>query len=314
MEQALRIVFAGTPDFAARPLSGLLARGWPPVAVYTQPDRPAGRGRQQNISPVKQVALEAGLPVYQPQSLRDPEAVLELKALQPDLLVVVAYGLILPPDILAIPRLGCINVHASLLPRWRGTAPIQRAIQAGDTVSGVTLMLMEEGLDTGPMISTASTPITEQTTGGELHDVLAQLGSDLLVQFLPQAESASAAARPQPEEGVSYAAKLSKSEARLDWQQTAAHLARTIRAFNPWPVCWFDWQGQAIRVWAASAAAGPEATPGKVRQPTSERVQIATAEGWLELLEIQPAGRKRMAVQDWLRGGGQHFADSGVLA
>ncbi len=314
MAQALRIVFAGTPDFAARPLNGLIDQGWSPAAVYSQPDRPAGRGRKATASPVKQRALDAGIPVYQPTSLRDPEALAQLQALQPDLLIVIAYGLILPAEVLALPRLGCVNVHASLLPRWRGAAPIQRAIQAGDSESGVTLMLMDEGLDTGPMIRTARTPIESHTTGGQLHDELADLGQQLLLSFLPNAAAEIAAARPQPEAGVTYADKLSKAEARLDWQQPTAQLVRTIHAFNPWPVCWFDWQGQPVRVWAATHDTGATATPGTVHQPASGRACVATADGWLELLEVQPAGRKRMRVTDWLRGGGQEFVDGEVLS
>lgn len=315
MTSPLRIVFAGTPDFAAQPLRALIQHHWAPIAVYTQPDRAAGRGRQPSLSPVKQVALEHGLPVHQPHSFRqDPEAVATLAGLQPDLLIVIAYGLLLPGDVLNIPRLGCVNVHASLLPRWRGAAPIQRAIEAGDTQSGVTLMQMDVGLDTGPMISKRSLTLDDQVTGGSLHDALAALGTEQLLAFLPNAETALQQAEPQPEQGVTYARKLSKHEARLDWRLTAAHLARQVRAFNPWPVSWFEFNSQPVRVWSAEVLAEYcKPAPGTVRRDDQTDLAIATGDGWLVPTRVQPAGKKAMSVTDWLRGKGQALKDGEVL-
>lgn len=312
MPEVQRIVFAGTPDFAARPLQQLLDAGIRPVAVYTQPDRPAGRGRQASASPVKQTAVEAGIPVFQPPDFRTQASLDELQALQPDLMVVVAYGLLLPMTVLTTPRLGCINVHASLLPRWRGAAPIQRALEAGDTESGVTLMQMDAGLDTGPMIAERRLPLPATMTGGELHDALAELGAQLLLETLPAIEQKLQAARPQPDTGVTYAHKLSKQEGQLDWQQSAQALANRVRAFNPWPVCWFEWQGKPVRVWSAQAENAETARPGTVRR-SDERLYIATGDGWLELLQVQPAGKKAMPVADWLRGSGQALQSGEVL-
>lgn len=313
MSDSYRIVFAGTPDFAARPLQALLDGGHRPLAVYTQPDRPAGRGRQPGLSPVKQTALAHDLPVCQPHTFRDnPDALAELEALQPDLLIVVAYGLILPEAVLSIPRLGCINVHASLLPRWRGAAPIQRAIEAGDTESGITLMQMDSGLDTGPMISKHRLPLPDTITGGELHDALADLGSDALVRFLDDAESALAGATAQPETGVTYARKLTKAEAQLDWSQPADKLARQVRAFNPWPVSWFTWSGQPVRVWAAHSAPDCQVAPGTVKRH-DQTLTIATADGWLVPTRIQPSGKKAMNTADWLNGQGAALKDGEVL-
>ncbi|TGG91495.1 methionyl-tRNA formyltransferase [Natronospirillum operosum] len=312
MPEVQRIVFAGTPDFAARPLQQLLDAGVRPVAVYTQPDRPAGRGRQASASPVKQTAVAAGLPVFQPPHFRDQTSLDELQALQPDLMIVVAYGLLLPTAVLTTPRLGCINVHASLLPRWRGAAPIQRALEAGDTESGVTLMQMDAGLDTGPMIAERRLPLPATMTGGELHDALAELGAQLLLETLPDIEQKLAAARPQPDTGVTYAHKLSKQEGQLDWQQSAQALANRVRAFNPWPVCWFEWQGKPVRVWSAQADSAEATRPGTVRR-SDERLYIATGDGWLELLQVQPAGKKAMPVADWLRGSGQALQSGEVL-
>ncbi len=248
----LRVVFAGTPDFAASSLAAVLDSEHEVVAVYTQPDRPAGRGRKLTPSPVKQLAQGHGLPVYQPASLKDADAQAELAALNADVMVVVAYGLLLPQAVLDTPRLGCINVHASLLPRWRGAAPIQRAIEAGDSASGVTIMQMDAGLDTGAMLYEVRTPITSRTTGGDLHDRLAIQGANALVNVLDQLDSDSLEATPQPEEGVTYAAKLSKAEAELDFTQSAEQLARKIRAFNPWPVAWCTLGNDRLRLLMAS--------------------------------------------------------------
>ncbi|MGG4616385.1 methionyl-tRNA formyltransferase, partial [Pseudomonas aeruginosa] len=237
MSQALRIVFAGTPEFAAEHLKALLDTPHRIVAVYTQPDRPAGRGQKLMPSAVKSLALEHGLPVMQPQSLRNAEAQAELAALRADLMVVVAYGLILPQAVLDIPRLGCINSHASLLPRWRGAAPIQRAMEAGDAESGVTVMQMEAGLDTGPMLLKVSTPISAADTGGSLHDRLAALGPKAVVEAIAGLAAGTLHGEIQDDALATYAHKLNKDEARLDWSRPAVELERQVRAFTPWPVC-----------------------------------------------------------------------------
>ena len=282
----MRIVFAGTPDFAV-PCLQAAARHNEVVAVYTQPDRPAGRGRGLTASPVKQAALERGLPVYQPLSLRDPAAQAELAALQPDLLVVVAYGLILPQAVLDIPTHGCWNVHASLLPRWRGAAPIQRAIQAGDSHSGVCLMQMEAGLDTGPVLLEQSLELAADETGGSLHDKLAALGAQVLADGLGLLRAGlRPVARPQPAEGVEYAHKLDKAEARLQWSEDAQVLERQVRAFNPWPVAEAQLQGERVRIHAAQAIPGVPGMPvGSVRLPlldpspeTLAKLKVAAAQ------------------------------------
>ncbi len=297
----MRIVFAGTPDFAV-PCLQAAARHNEVVAVYTQPDRPAGRGRGLTASPVKQAALERGLPVYQPLSLRDPAAQAELAALQPDLLVVVAYGLILPQAVLDIPTHGCWNVHASLLPRWRGAAPIQRAIQAGDSHSGVCLMQMEAGLDTGPVLLEQSLELAADETGGSLHDKLAALGAQVLADGLGLLRAGlRPVARPQPAEGVEYAHKLDKAEARLQWSQDAQVLERQVRAFNPWPVAEAQLQGERVRIHAAQAIPGVPGMPvGSVLAATKAGIDIACGKGALRLLVVQREGGKPVAAADYL--------------
>ena len=255
----LRIVFAGTPEFSVPCLAACRASGAEVVAVYTQPDRPAGRGRKLTPSPVKQAALDAGIPVEQPESLKDTDARERLAAYAPDLMVVVAYGLILPRKVLATPRLGCWNVHASLLPRWRGAAPIQRAILAGDAESGVDLMQMEAGLDTGPVLLERRTPIADDDTGGSLHDRLSALGADVLAEGLRRVMAGeNLAATPQPETGVTYAHKLDKAEAQLDFTRPAIALERQVRAFDPWPVAEGEIAGERVRVWSALAVDAPD--------------------------------------------------------
>ena len=301
----LRVVFAGTPDFAASSLAAVLDSEHEVVAVYTQPDRPAGRGRKLTPSPVKQLAQEHGLPVVQPASLKDADAQAELAALNADVMVVVAYGLLLPQAVLDTPRLGCINVHASLLPRWRGAAPIQRAIEAGDSASGVTIMQMDAGLDTGAMLYEVRTPITSRTTGGDLHDQLAIQGANALIHVLDNLDNGSLEATPQPEEGVTYAAKLSKAEAELDFSQPAEQLARKIRAFNPWPVAWCTLGNDRLRLLMASVEQGeqPPSPPGTLLEHGDDHLRIACGEQGQEVLCVSRAqlpGGKAMAVRDLL--------------
>ncbi len=300
--RALRILFAGTPEFAVVPLRGLLARGFAPIAVLTQPDRPAGRGRQPRPSPVKQTALAAGIPVYQPSTLRLQSAVDQVASLAPDLMIVVAYGLILPDQILDIPRFGCWNIHASLLPRWRGAAPIQRAIEAGDSETGVSIMQVDSGLDTGPVLHQVSVELEGNETGGSLHDHLAQLGAEALlrcVQRLAGGECLEASA--QPDTGVSYAHKLQKSEAEIDWSEPAEALERRIRAFNPWPVCWCSIAGEQTRIWkAAVVPVDSGKPPATVLRAGREGIDVAAGRGTLRLQELQPPGKRRMAAADYL--------------
>ena len=295
----MNIVFAGTPDFAVPTLRALL-QAHRVCAVYTQPDRPAGRGRALSASPVKALALEAGLTVRQPQRLAEEEAA--LRTLNPDALVVVAYGLILPAAILAVPVHGCINVHASLLPRWRGAAPIQRALEAGDASTGVSIMQMARGLDTGPVFAQAALAIEADDTAASLHDKLAHLGAQTLVQTLPQIAQAQLCARAQNESAATYAHKLTKEEGRIDWQQRAEVLARKVRAFTPWPYAYTQWQGRWLRILKARACAhGSEAAAGTIIEAQQELV-IATGDGALSVQRLQLEGGKAMDVPTFLRG------------
>jgi len=302
MPVSFRLVFAGTPDFAVPHLAACRRDNVDIVAVYTQPDRPAGRGRALAQSPVKQAALAAGIAVEQPENFKDAAARERLRAYAPDLLVVVAYGLILPKKVLAIPRLGCWNVHASLLPRWRGAAPIQRALLAGDAQTGVCLMQMAAGLDTGPVLLRRALPIAADDTGGSLHDKLAALGAELLAEGLEQASSdRTLAAEPQPEQGVTYAHKLDKAEALLDWNEAASLLERKVRAFNPWPVAEVRIAGETLRVWKASALPSEQlSTPGSIVAAGRDGIDIACAAGALRLLEVQRAGGRRIAAADFV--------------
>jgi methionyl-tRNA formyltransferase len=298
MNNPLRIVFAGTPDFAVPPLESLLASQHSLAAVYTQPDRPAGRGRKLAASPVKMVAALAGIPVLQPANLKDQSELDRLTDLKPDLMVVVAYGLILPEPLLAIPRLGCWNIHASLLPRWRGAAPIQRAILAGDTHTGVCIMQMDAGLDTGPVLARSELSIGDQESAASLHDRLAALGAAALMDCLADPDKLQA--RPQPEQGACYAHKLSKAEAQLDWTQPAVHLARAVRAFNPWPVAQAEVHGERLRIWQASAHPGGAGAPGTVVKAGAAGIDVATGSGVLTLIEVQRPGGKRISATDYL--------------
>ncbi|MGL5128543.1 MAG: methionyl-tRNA formyltransferase [Aeromonas popoffii] len=297
----LKLIFAGTPDFAARHLAALLSSDHEVVAVYTQPDKPAGRGQKLTASPVKELALTHNLPVYQPASLRNEEAQAELAALGADLMVVVAYGLILPKVVLDTPRLGCINVHGSLLPRWRGAAPIQRAIWAGDAETGVTIMQMDVGLDTGAMIRKVSCPIAADETSTSLYDKLAGLGPQALVDTLNAMATGDTAAEQQDDSLANYAQKLSKEEARIDWSMEAVAIERCIRAFNPWPISWFEVAGQTIKVWQAEVVDSNHGQPaGTLLKADKQGIDIATGKGVLRLLTLQPPGKKAMSVSDLL--------------
>ena len=313
--QNLKIIFAGTPDFAAQHLRALLDAGLTVAAVYTQPDRPAGRGNKLTPSPVEQLAMDHELPVMQPSSLRTPEAQAELAAFEADLMIVVAYGLLLPRAVLETPRLGCINVHGSLLPRWRGAAPIQRAIWAGDQQTGITIMQMDEGLDTGPMLMKTICAIEPTDTSASMYAKLATLGPKALLDTVQALAAGSLAAEPQNSAEANYAQKLSKEEARLDWQQSATQLERSIRAFNPWPVSYFSVAEQTIKVWEASVLTEPHAAlPGTLLRAGKEGIDVATADGVLRLLTLQPAGKKPMQAHELLNSRRDWFAIGSQLA
>lgn len=308
----MKIIFAGTPEFAAVALKALHDAGFEIPLVLTQPDRPAGRGMQMHASAVKQFALTQNIPVAQPRSLRldgkYPDAAQQAHALlhatPHDVMVVAAYGLILPRSILDIPRHGCINIHASLLPRWRGAAPIHRAIEAGDAETGVTIMQMEEGLDTGPMLSIARLPIATDDTTGSLHDRLADLGGKMIVEALHKLEQGALIATPQPDAGVTYAAKITKDEATLDFTLSAKCLARKIRAFNPFPGASVSFNGVSIKLWRAEALlATIGAAPGQVLEANAQSgIMVACGNGVLRLIELQKAGGKRLAAEEFLKG------------
>jgi methionyl-tRNA formyltransferase len=306
MAEGLKIIFAGTPEFAATILQALLDAGHDIVAVYTQPDRPAGRGRKLTTGPVKVLAQAHRIPVEQPVSLKQPSVQEGLAAWRADLMVVVAYGLILPKAVLQIPRLGCVNVHASLLPRWRGAAPIQRAILAGDKESGVTIMQMDEGLDTGDMLEIARCPIEAEDTAQTLHDKLAPLGAEALLRTLEQFRQHRVTATPQDDAQASYAEKLHKGEAQLDWRQAAQQLARQVRAFNPWPVAFTalpSIQGapQNLRIWMAQAIdAASNAEPGEVLAESRHGIDVASGEGVLRITQLQLPGGKPLTAEQFL--------------
>lgn len=307
----LNIIFAGTPDFAAQHLQALLNSKHNVIAVYTQPDKPAGRGKKLQASPVKQLAEANQIPVFQPKSLRKEEAQAELKALNADVMVVVAYGLILPEAILNSPRYGCLNVHGSLLPRWRGAAPIQRSIWAGDKQTGVTIMQMDIGLDTGDMLHKVTTPILPNETSASLYAKLAELAPPALLEVLDGLKKQTFKPVKQDETLSNYAEKLSKEEAKLDWSLPAAQLERNIRAFNPWPMSFLtlevDGVEQNIKIYQATILPHQEKAPGTIVNVDKTGIQISTQEGILNITQLQPAGKKPMSVQDFLNGRADWF-------
>jgi methionyl-tRNA formyltransferase len=298
----LRIAFAGTPQFALPALRALLGSRHRVVGVLTQPDRPAGRGRELRASPVKLLAATVpGLPIAQPQTLKTEEGRAELARWAPDVLVVVAYGLILPPAALALPRLGCVNIHGSLLPRWRGAAPIHRAILAGDTETGVTIMQLDAGLDTGPMLLERRRPIGAHDTAGDLHDALSELGAAALIEALDGLAAGTLVARAQPADGVSYAPKIEKSEAPLDWSASATRLDRQVRAFNPWPIAETQLAGESLRVIEAriAEAAGFHGEPGTLLGLADDGLRVACGEGVLAVRQLQRAGKRPVSARDF---------------
>jgi methionyl-tRNA formyltransferase len=311
MSDFLKLVFAGTPDFAATALEALLTTRHQIVAVYTQPDRPAGRGRKVQFSPVKTLALERGLEVRQPHTLKDESEQHALQALNADLMVVAAYGLLLPQAVLDIPRLGCVNIHASLLPRWRGAAPIQRALLAGDEESGVTIMQMEAGLDSGPMLHSLKTPIHDDDTGGTLHDRLAALGAQALLESLPGLAQGSLKAEPQAEDLANYAGKLDKQEGLVDWSQPATAIDRKVRAFNPWPVAQCRFGDKVMRIWQSlPLPAQGGGKPGEVLHSGKSGIDVVTGDGVLRITQLQMPGKRRMSAAEFLNA---HTMDGVVL-
>lgn len=298
----MRIVFAGTPDFAVPTLKSLVAAGHDVAAVLTRPDRPAGRGRRLVSGPVKDCARALGLSVVQPESLKDAAAQATLQHLQPAAIVVAAYGLMLPRAVLTLPAHGCVNVHASLLPRWRGAAPIQRAIEAGDAETGVTIMRMAEGLDTGPMLARRATPITSRDTAGALHDRLAALGAELMVETLRRLEHGPVEAEPQDDSLATYAAKITPDDALLDWRRPAAEIERQVRAMNPWPVVRTAYDEQTIRIWEARVTAGASGVPGQIIRAGRDGIDVACGEDALRLTVLQRQGGRRMTAAELLNG------------
>lgn len=304
---AYKIIFAGTPEFSVKTLAALISSPHEVVAVYTQPDRPAGRGRKLTPSPVKQLALQHHLPVCQPETLRDSTEQKKIADLAADLMVVVAYGLLLPLPVLHAPKLGCINVHASLLPRWRGAAPIQRAILAGDAETGVTIMQMDEGLDTGAMLAKITCPILSDETSATLHDKLASLGADALIKTLDQLTHITP--EKQDNAHATYAKKIIKDEAKLNWDKPAVQLSRTVRAFNPWPVAFIQHGDAALRIWQASVVSGSQhSAPGTIVNVSHAGVDVATAQDVLRLEKIQLPGGRVLSAADLLNSRADEFA------
>jgi methionyl-tRNA formyltransferase len=303
----LKIIFAGTPDFAATHLQALI-RQHDIVAVYTQPDRPAGRGKKLTVSPVKLLAAQNNLDIYQPQSLKDAEQQAILARLQADIMVVVAYGLILPQVILDTPRFGCINVHGSILPRWRGAAPIQRAVEAGDNETGITIMQMDAGLDTGAMLTITRCTVDANETSGSLYNKLAALGGPALLGTLDKIEAGTAVATAQDNDQSTYAKKIDKIEALINWSESAAIIDRRIRAFNPFPAAYTEIGGQRVKIWGAQVASEQQASPGQILAADNNGLLVACGQGCLLLTEIQLAGKSRMPVSEILRSRAELFA------
>lgn len=297
----MRIIFAGTPEFSAETLKALLTTEHEICAVYTQPDRPSGRGRKLTASPVKQLALEHSIPVEQPLNFKERDSKQILADYQADLMIVVAYGLLLPQVILDTPKYGCINIHASLLPRWRGAAPIQRAILAGDAETGICIMQMEAGLDTGPVLSRSSCPIHNDDTAQILHDRLAALGSQTLLNTLPKLYELQQNAQVQDSSLSNYASKLQKAEATIDWQHSALDISRQIHAFNPWPVAQSSWKGETFRIWLAKAINEQHnVNAGDILAVNRDGIDVATGQGVLRLTQVQIPGKRSMPVSDFL--------------
>ena len=294
----MRVIFAGTPEFAAHALQAIVAAGHDVALVLTQPDRPAGRGMALQPSPVKRLALERGIEVFQPPTLKDAAAQDRVAAVHAEIMVVAAYGLILPQSALDLPRLGCINIHASLLPRWRGAAPIQRALLAGDDQTGVSIMQMEAGLDSGPVLLSAATAINADDTAATLHDRLAEIGARLVVEALARLPLP---ARPQPAEGVTYAHKIDKAEAVIDWSKSAHELERHIRGFNPFPGAQAQFAGQTVKIWRSAPVAGG-GEKGRILHVDRNSIVVACGSGALAISELQKAGGKRLAVREFLAG------------
>jgi len=312
--EKLNIVFAGTPDFAANHLQALIDADFNVVAVYSQPDRPAGRGKKLTASAVKQVALANNLAVYQPENFKEADSIETLKSLNADLMIVVAYGLILPTVVLNTPRLGCLNVHGSLLPRWRGAAPFQRAIWAGDKETGVTIMQMDEGLDTGDMLKKVICPIDDNETSASLYAKVAKQAPSVLIETIQQLQAGELEAEKQNEELATYAKKLSKPEAAINWNDNADFIDRCIRAFNPWPISYFEWSGQTIKVHQATLVnESCSAEAGTIVKVDKSGIQVATGKGILNLEVIQLAGKKAMPVQDVLNSRRELFTVSSNL-
>ena len=297
----MKVIFAGTPDFAASALAALIEAEHEILAVLTQPDRPKGRGMKLTPSPVKTLALQHNLPVWQPENLKDVAVQQQLRDLQADVMVVAAYGLLLPAAVLNIPEYGCLNIHASLLPRWRGAAPIQRAIEAGDVESGVCIMQMDVGLDTGDVLLSRNTPITDDTTAAQLHDALAVIGAEAIVEALAKLPELTAV--PQPETDVTYAQKLSKADAEIDWALGAKQIHNKIRALNPVPGAWSRLNGQVIKIWTSSVLEmSSTATTGSIVAADKQGIAVQTGEGVVLITELQASGSKRMAVAAFVAG------------
>lgn len=311
---SLRIIFAGTPDFAASALSALIESEHEVIAVYTQPDRPAGRGRKLRASPVKEVAVEHNIPVFQPENLKTSETQDELKNLNADIMVVAAYGLILPQVVLDIPRLGCLNIHASLLPRWRGAAPIQRAIAAGDKESGISIMQMNAGLDTGNILQLFSCPITAEDNGGDLHDRLAEIGANAIVEVLNDLDSDTLNPVIQDDSLATYAHKLDKKEAIIDWKNSATDIERFIRAFNPWPVAFTYINDKTLRIWQAQVLTdNSDLEAGTIIRCDKKSIDISCGEGVLRILKLQPSGSKAMDVAAFMNGHAKQLPAGSLL-